>query len=215
MPTPDVLPATRADVPDLSAALARAFFDDPVMAFLFPDERRRPADLRVFFSMELRVLHLAHGGVFRGAGMEGGALWAPPGHWKMTTTQLIRAAPPLLRIFRQRVGVALGALSMVEKAHPSEAHWYLAILGTDTVHQGHGWGGRLLAPVLTRCDADGTPAYLESSKESNIAFYARHGFEVTERVDLTPKGPPVWGMWREPRPPDRGAIDPWPAHGPR
>jgi hypothetical protein len=40
-------------------------------------------------------------------------------------------------------------------------------------------------------------AYLECSKESNVDFYARHGFAVTERIVL-PEGPPLWLMWREP-----------------
>ena len=55
-----------------------------------------------------------------------------------------------------------------------------------------------MAPVLERCDTDGVGAYLESSKESNIAFYSRHGFQVTEEIKLL-AGPPMWKMWRDPR----------------
>ncbi len=39
--------------------------------------------------------------------------------------------------------------------------------------------------MLDRCDEDGVGAYLESSKESNIAYYARFGFRVTEVVCAT------------------------------
>ena len=55
-----------------------------------------------------------------------------------------------------------------------------------------------MGPVLERCDTEGIPAYLESSKESNIAYYRRFGFEVTGEIVIAPGGPTVWPMWREP-----------------
>jgi len=59
-----------------------------------------------------------------------------------------------------------------------------------------------LAAVLGRVDREGMPAYLETSKERNIAFYARHGFAVTGEVSAPAGGPTLWLMWREPRPPE-------------
>ena len=72
------------------------------------------------------------------------------------------------------------------------------MLGTDPAAQGRGIGSALLGAVLRTCDEDGVPAYLESSKERNLAYYARHGFRVREELDL-PRGPRVWLMWRDPR----------------
>ena len=58
-------------------------------------------------------------------------------------------------------------------------------------------GTALIRPGLELCDREGLPAYLETGKERNLAFYGRHGFRVTDEVRL-PKGPPVWFMWRDP-----------------
>ena len=67
--------------------------------------------------------------------------------------------------------------------------------------QGKGVGTALLRPVLEHCDAEGIPCYLESSKERNVPFYRRHGFEVVEEVSLPDDGPMLWTMWREPTAP--------------
>ena len=93
---------------------------------------------------------------------------------------------------------AVGGLGQMEKVHPREPHWYLAILGTDPPEQGKGVGGSLMTPVLERCDRAGLGAYLESSKPENLPYYERFGFRVTGQFDM-PKGPPMWPMWREPR----------------
>ena len=70
--------------------------------------------------------------------------------------------------------------------------------GTDPPAQGRGIGSALLAPGLELCDRDGLPAYLESSKERNVAFYSRFGFRVTDEVQMPGGGPKVWLMWRDP-----------------
>lgn len=90
------------------------------------------------------------------------------------------------------------ALTNIERKHPSNPeHWYLAVVGTDPAAQGQGLASKVLSPVLDQCDRDGVAAYLESSKESNIAYYSRLGFRVTAEHRL-PRGPSVWAMWREP-----------------
>jgi predicted N-acetyltransferase YhbS len=55
-----------------------------------------------------------------------------------------------------------------------------------------------MEPVLRRADQDGVPAYLESSKERNIPYYRRFGFEVLSELHLPNGGPTLWPMWRVP-----------------
>ena len=112
---------------------------------------------------------------------------------------ILRLAPVMVRGIGRRTAKALQGLNRMEKAHADHPdHYYLAVLGTRPDRQGEGVGSALMAPVLATCDAEGIGAYLESSKESNIPFYRRHGFEVVGEVTF-PSGPTIWPMWRDPR----------------
>jgi ribosomal protein S18 acetylase RimI-like enzyme len=185
------------DVRRLAGVLARAFADDPVMSWVFPHDATRLAWNRRFFRFRLRSM-LRQDEVWTTDDGAGAALWAGPERWRLgarETLGLARFVPATGR----RTARLLRGLSLIEARHPETPHWYLAVLGTEPSRQRKGIGSRLLAPVLDACDADEVPAYLESSSESNIAFYARHGFRVTEEVRLL-GGPPVWLMWRDPRP---------------
>jgi GNAT superfamily N-acetyltransferase len=201
-PAPAVRSATRSDVGPLSAALARSFEDDPVMAWIFP-ARRHVDRLRRYFAMYMAKVSLRHGLTYAADGPDGapaaGAIWLPPGHWELGPWDIVRTLPSSIAALGTKLPFALRTLIQVERRHPKDDHYYLATLGTDPPQQGKGLGGALLQPVLNRCDAEGMPAYLESSKERNVPFYARYGFKVTDELDLTGGGPRIWLMRREPR----------------
>jgi GNAT superfamily N-acetyltransferase len=121
-----------------------------------------------------------------------------PNEWRMGGLETLKMYPMLLT-WRTAIIRGLRLLAKVEEIHPEEPHWYLAALGTAPEQQGKGEASAALAPVLQRCDDEGVPAYLESSKESNLPFYRRHGFEVTTELRV-PGGPVFYPMWRDPRP---------------
>jgi GNAT superfamily N-acetyltransferase len=195
-PPPEVRAATAADRGSLAGVLARAFDDDPVMTWFFQDRRRRDARNRRFFAMRLRQL-MPHGETYTVDGTLGAAVWAAPERWRLGRIEELRLALAMLPGVWSRLGEVLEGLESIDRAHPRTPHYYLAVLGTDPEAQGRGIGSALLRPTLDACDRDGVPAYLESSKERNIDFYARHGFRVTAVLEL-PDGPRVWSMWRDP-----------------
>jgi ribosomal protein S18 acetylase RimI-like enzyme len=191
--------ANRADIPELAATLARAFGDDPIAEWACRPDSLRQAMLERFHATRVRQL-LAHEEVWISAGRTSAALWAPPKRWRLTPLEDAELGRGMLHPrLVWRLPLIAGGLYGIERKHPSAPpHWYLAVLGTDPDFQGQGLGSAVLAPVLERCDSDGVAAYLESSKERNIDFYARHGFRLTGEFRL-PRGPRVWPMWREPR----------------
>jgi GNAT superfamily N-acetyltransferase len=196
-----VRPATATDVDRLSATLARAFDDDPIMTWAMPDTERRQRGLLKIFDRYLRTIYLPDRHSYTvdvDGGVGGGALWAPPGKPRPGIRDLLRQAP-LLPVLGRRIGM-LRLLAELDKRHPYDApHFYLAVLGTEPALQGKGYGSALLAPVLEQCDREGIPAYLESSKERNVPFYARHGWKVTGEIRVPRSDKRLGTMWREPR----------------
>jgi GNAT superfamily N-acetyltransferase len=183
----------------LGEVLGRGFRDDPVWNWVCPDPIRRQRHLGAAFAHVIRHRVLA-GTAWTTPGLAGAAVWAPPGDWRARPVDTARMALPLLRAIGPRgVPQRVRALARIEARHPPEPHWYLEILATEPELRGRGVGSMLLEPMLERCDREGVPAYLESSKEANIAFYARFGFEVTSEIRIDDEAPLLWAMWRRPR----------------
>jgi GNAT superfamily N-acetyltransferase len=189
----------RADRRPLTACLSRAFEDDPVSNFIFPDDRTRLARLAAFYREIIRIT-APYGVIHTDDGVRGAAIWRTPSPPPVGRVRAVLDGLGMLRVLRGAVSRALQLEHAISAVRPRGPHWYLAILGTDPSQQGHGVASALIAPVLACCDADRLPAYLESSKEDNIPFYERHGFRVTQVLRI-PEGPTLWSMLRDPRPP--------------
>ncbi len=189
-----------ADVAAVSRSMALAFFDDPVVGhWCLPDESRRAARLQRIFELFLDRVYLRHGECYTTADSSGGAFWLPPGTWRQPVLEQCQLMARMARITGRSTVRIAGAMSFIEARHPHEPHYYLPFIGVSPHHQGQGLGSALLQPVLSRCDQQGVPAYLEASCERNYLLYLRQGFELTEKVALPAGGPPIWRMWREPR----------------
>lgn len=197
--TSGVRPAREDEWRALGHLLAAAFQDDPVWQWFAPDPERRARHLGPAFAQLIRR-RVLEGTTWTNDELSGGAVWAAPGQWKTRRSEMWRLAVPMTRLIGlQHVSGRTSALSAVDRHHPTEPHWYLAILGADPTRRGQGVGSALMAPMIERCDREGQAAYLESSKEENLAFYHRFGFEVTGELTLAPDSPTIWTMWRTPR----------------
>lgn len=187
-----------------AAALARAFYDDPMMVWIQPDDAKRARSLEWFMSKGVLYGH-KYGEVHTTAGdVDGNAVWLPPGDTKVSPMRMMRTgmiAAPL------KFGIGpfnrfLKVMNVMEHLHERDMpqpHWYLMILGVDPPRQGQGIGGGLIAPVLARADAEGLPCYLETAKVRNVAFYQKHGFEVIVEDDIPNGGFHYWTMRRPAR----------------
>ncbi|HEY1594657.1 MAG TPA: GNAT family N-acetyltransferase [Thermoleophilaceae bacterium] len=186
--------AERSELPQVAALLARAFYDDPAMSWTFPSDRKRLAQAERFWSIRLRYM-ASQEEIYVTEDLSATAVWGLPDRWHVSWRETGELARMMVN---PRLPMLFTGLRRLEKAHPPKPpSFYLAVLGTDPPKQGQGLGSALMEPVLEHCDRDGVPAYLESSKERNLDFYARFGFRVLQTVRL-PGGPDMWPMWREP-----------------
>lgn len=126
-----VRPFQRADVRASSAVLARAFYDDPVMMFMLPDDQARVKVLPRMFATLTRHHFLARdvSEVASRAGTIGAAtLWDPPGRRKSSRLEELLMMPTMMRAFRGRAKATQALGRVMEQAHPEEPHWYLMVI---------------------------------------------------------------------------------------
>jgi len=188
--------ARAVEVDALARTLARAFYEDPVISWLLPDDSRRLVASERGFRTFLRRVWLAHEETYVAEDAAGVCVWEPPGKWKVGLGAQLALIPALVRVYGRGLPRLLSAITKLEKDHPRPPHWYLPFVGVQPERQGHGIGSAVMRPILERCDAEGMAAYLEASAPGNRALYERLGFEVTEELELGRGAPPIWRMWR-------------------
>lgn len=191
------LDARHAD--EAAATLGEAFFDDPLLQVVAPDEatRRRWGD----WFMSLTVQYgLRWGEVWCTDDMSAVAVWVPPDSGEMSLGRMLRIglARMPLRLGMSGTRRFMQATSSTEPFHKSVngPHWYLVAVGARTECQGQGLGSALVEVGTSRADAAGVSCYLDTGTQPNIDFYSKRGFEIAGQVDFD--GHTFTGMIREP-----------------
>jgi GNAT superfamily N-acetyltransferase len=194
----DIRLAVLADVPALADAMAAAFFDDPVMAWLLADARRRHARLQRFFALELRLVGLDQGCAWTTGRRNAAVLATPPGHWRLPWRVALRHGPDFIRAFGARLPLATALLQSLEHRHIREPHYYYPYIGVAPESQGAGLGTELMRCALAEPDRLGLPAYLEATSPRNAALYERLGFVLRDELSFA-GSPPILLMRRPAR----------------
>lgn len=182
-------------------ALVRAFWDDPLMTYIWPSDALRRTLLPIFMRGAIQLAAPQRETFTAEPDPIGAALWLPPGKAKIPTPRVLRILAP--NIWRWRPGPLtrfMRVLDELDRKHIKYDHWYLMVLGVDPPKQGQGYGGVLMSDVLRRADEQGLEAYLETQKARNLPFYEKHGFAVVEHFYVdNGRGPESWTMLRKPR----------------
>lgn len=161
-------------------ALTLAFATDPVMRWMYPEPSAYlacfPGFATAFASASFKAKT-----TWISDDMGGASCWQPRD--VMPDGDAIGEAM-FSTIDRSKHETAAQILEKMDEFHPTDPHWYLAIVGVEPAKQGRGLGAQLLQGALDLCDQEGLIAYLESSNPANISLYQRHGFEVIGEIKV-------------------------------
>ena len=195
----------RAQAEEAGNVLSRAFWDDPMITWLMPDEAHRAVANPAFFHMAARLGLNEHSAWTTFGKPDGAAIWMPPGKHDLTDDMMgaagfLEAVPLMGDETMGRFGTLMGAMNEQHESNmKNRPHWFLLVLGVEPARQGQGVGGDLIQPILQRADLEGLPCYLETMKTKNLPFYRKHGFEVVSELDIDDGGPHTWCMRRDPK----------------
>jgi ribosomal protein S18 acetylase RimI-like enzyme len=177
--------------------LARAFVDDPLIAWFFPDGGSRLHACAALFGV-FAEHYLARGrvDVVGEDRLQAVAMWRWP---RAGDDDLPESLPTVSGLMTALMGPARAAekgaaMSVLAELRPPEPHAYLHLLAVDPELRGQGLGGRALAPGLAAARDAGLVACLETMNPANVPFYEAHGFAVRHQVRLGAGGPTVWEM---------------------
>ena len=134
--SPDqVRKALPGDANTLAPMLARAFDDDPLATWMFPEAVARKKRLPRLFAALFGVT-FPLGEVYTTKSLRAAAFWNPPGTFPLGWRTNARMGLTMTRILRQRLMVCAPGLMYFDTHHPREPHWYLQMLGTDPEFRG-------------------------------------------------------------------------------
>lgn len=186
--------------PEIRTLLARAYLDDPLTAWIFPDEDQRLHGSAGWVGVAVER-YLAGGRVEvvrRDGALAGVALFRLPGDDLATADDVLPTAAGLLEAvvgpaWAAQVGEGFGVAR--EQAPPPEApHAYLNFLAVAPGQQRRGHGGELLERVKAQATDAGVPLRLETTNPVNLPFYEAHGLRRRSEVRLGPAGPTMWAL---------------------
>ncbi len=186
--------ASSTDIPALASLLGRTLADDPLLRWIFPkDSRRRKNAVRDFARL---LKPRIRDGVVTTIDGKSVAVWTPPNPPQQTLWEKYGESFYRRRVHGRRIHLVRNCFQRMAERHPTTPHWYLLALATEDTCRGQGLASRLLKERFLRCDEEGQTVVLETSKESNLAYYEKFGFAVTDEL-LIDEGVRTWLMVRE------------------
>ena len=189
-----------------SHVLARAFQDDPLFVYLYSNPLERKTKCITY--CEWIILNgILYGEVYTtSSNIEGIAVWLGYFIKDHKIEKQSKESKKRLRkvkretfsesLFIERCDIFTEVINSFQDEHANIPHWELTIIGVDPIHQGKGYGSKLLRMKLAEVDEQNLPCYLHTENERNIKLYEHFGFKIVSHAIIPNSELNSWAMIR-------------------
>lgn len=179
----DLLRLDKSDVPAAADVLVEAFFEDPFVRRVAPDEATRRESVLPVFRFSAGLAQHSGEAWATSERMEGVALWlfswrmgCPPWRWLLLGGLNIRGKLTA-EGYRELTRVS----DRIDRARASvepERYLYLSNLGVRPDCRRQGYATALVQGRVERAAAEGLPTVVETNTPEALRFYRSIGFQV-------------------------------------
>jgi ribosomal protein S18 acetylase RimI-like enzyme len=198
----DPILLSRDQIKPATKIITEAFFNDPLMLYLFPKKKERIDKLSSM--MELLVqIGVKYGLVHAtSSNIEGIAIWFPPKNSKITSWMgfLCGGFRYYFKIGRKAIKRQNKFYKLIRLKHKKlipSPHWYLSIIGVKPEQQGNGFSRFLVDSMFRSIDKHRLPCFLDTNNEDNLPIYKRLGFNILQEFEIPDTNLVNWVMIRE------------------
>lgn len=200
------------DKTDLEQAVevaSKAFMEDPLWVYLYPNLKRREKYSLRFFKAILSY-SIDKGQAYGiGTPVKAVALWKKYDSEKVLKEEKkkrisVRTFMGMSRMILSRFTYSFIRLRKLmediyymRRFFAPNLHHYLHMLCVHPSEQGKGHGKTILKALLERGDKEGAPFYLETFTPTNVTFYQHMGFQCVKHMKYEETGLEVWAFLQE------------------
>ena len=189
-----------------SRVAARAFQNDPLLVYCFPDPIERKIK-SVTHCEYLILLGILSGEVFTtSSNIEGVAVWhaydIKDQKIEKQSKEIIRRLRRVKRenfsdrLFAEKYSITAEIYNSLHNEHANFPNWDLTMIAVDPLHQGKGYASMLIKPKLRELDRQNLHCYVNTQNENNVSLYEYFGFELVGEIKVPNSNVNYYGMLR-------------------
>lgn len=193
-------------IEEASRVAARAFQDDPLCLYYYPDPIERKIKAVIWCEYMILVGFLSGEVYTTSNDIEGVIVWNAFGIKDQTigkqSKEIIRRMRKVKRemfsdrLFLKRYGIISEIYNSLHNEYANCPNWNLTMITVDPLHQGKGYASMLIKPKLREIDKQNLPCFLETQNENNVSLYEHFGFELVGEIKVPNSNVGYYGMVR-------------------